>query len=52
MFDQPDGSGRHDEYSVGELVELRNVRGTIATYWNGPWHVVRRHDGWIGDGGR
>lgn len=46
IFDQPAGDLREDDYRVGDLVKLGNVRGLMATYRVGPTgRIARVQDG-------
>lgn len=48
IYSQPAGDWRQDDYGVGDLVELGNCNGPIATYRIGPTgRVTRMRDGGI-----
>lgn len=48
VFRQPSTYWRNDRYSIGELFEIGNCNGAIATYWVSPTgKVIRKHDGGI-----
>ncbi len=40
IFDQPAGDWREDDYRVGDLVKLGNVKGLMATYRVGPGRIT------------
>ena len=47
VFQQPDATRRQESYEAGDLVELRNVNGRIATYRVGPTGRVTRQRAWV-----